>query len=533
MNKNTLSIGIIFLFIVSAISPIVISNNIKTSSDIVSESTGDGGLMDSAWPMYFHDARHTCQSQYNSSINHGTEKWRYKTGGETSPVIDEKGNIYFGVFTDGIYSLSSNGSFNWKTEIFGFCSASLAIDKNGVIYVPTTNSYPSYFYAFDLNGSEIWKYQHEGENAYSSPAIAEDGTIYFGDMSGWLYAINPNGTLKWKYKTDDYILSSPAIGSDGIIYCISTYNSDGVLYAFYPNGTLKWKKDDVNRYTDVSIDDNGSIYYVSWDNIYSINADGSLRWSTPVEHGITPAISNDGIIYIGFECSLPTVKNRTLKALNSENGDLLWCFEPGDKNYIYISPPAISADGILYFITTWRDEEGGDLISLNPDGTERWRELLSDSLVKSAPAIGEDGTVYVSSCNCLLAFSELDPDAPYAPTIIGKINGTIETEYEYTFESTSPLERYVYYYINWGDNSKKDWFGPFDSGEKVTVSHTWSKQGIYTIRARAKDTENLLGSWGELIVTMPRDKSISISPLFRFLERYPLLQTLLLKLGLQ
>ena len=37
--------------------------------------------------------------------------------------------------------------------------------------------------------------------------------------SDCLYAINPNGSLKWKYKTDDRIYSSsPAIGSDGTIY---------------------------------------------------------------------------------------------------------------------------------------------------------------------------------------------------------------------------------------------------------------------------------------------------------------------------
>ncbi|MGB4374777.1 MAG: PQQ-binding-like beta-propeller repeat protein [Defluviitoga tunisiensis] len=29
---------------------------------------------------------------------------------------------------------------------------------------------------------------------------------------------NPRGLLKWKYETDSYISSSPAIGSDGTIY---------------------------------------------------------------------------------------------------------------------------------------------------------------------------------------------------------------------------------------------------------------------------------------------------------------------------
>ena len=39
-----------------------------------------------------------------------------------------------------------------------------------------------------------------------------------GSEDYYLYAINPDGLLKWKYKTDGEIYSSPAIGSDGTIY---------------------------------------------------------------------------------------------------------------------------------------------------------------------------------------------------------------------------------------------------------------------------------------------------------------------------
>ncbi|MCK4447144.1 MAG: PQQ-like beta-propeller repeat protein, partial [Candidatus Marinimicrobia bacterium] len=44
-----------------------------------------------------------------------------------------------------------------------------------------------------------------------------------------LYAINPDGTLKWSYQTGYYIYSSPAIGNDGTLYIGS---DDGKLYAF-------------------------------------------------------------------------------------------------------------------------------------------------------------------------------------------------------------------------------------------------------------------------------------------------------------
>ena len=77
------------------------------------------------------------------------------------------------------------------------------------------------------SGSLKWKFRTDSY-IYSSPAIGSDGTIYVGSYDNYLYAINPDGSLKWKYKTDEWIDSSPAIGSDGTIYVGS---KDGCLYA--------------------------------------------------------------------------------------------------------------------------------------------------------------------------------------------------------------------------------------------------------------------------------------------------------------
>ena len=60
-------------------------------------------------------------------------------------------------------------------------------------------------------------------------------------MSTNFWAVNPDGTLKWVFETEDGVESSPAIGSDGIIY-FGSY--DGYLYAVEDNGNhglLKWK----------------------------------------------------------------------------------------------------------------------------------------------------------------------------------------------------------------------------------------------------------------------------------------------------
>ena len=47
-----------------------------------------------------------------------------------------------------------------------------------------------------------------------------------------------DGTLKWSYSTGGLVQSSPAVGSDGTVYVGSFDNN---LYAINPDGTLKWR----------------------------------------------------------------------------------------------------------------------------------------------------------------------------------------------------------------------------------------------------------------------------------------------------
>jgi len=62
----------------------------------------------------------------------------------------------------------------------------------------------------------------------SSAAVGADGTVYVGSDDSNLYAINPDGSEKWRVTTGGEVRSSPAIGSDGTIYVGS---HDGRLYA--------------------------------------------------------------------------------------------------------------------------------------------------------------------------------------------------------------------------------------------------------------------------------------------------------------
>ena len=57
------------------------------------------------------------------------------------------------------------------------------------------------------------------------------------------------------------------------------------------------------------------------------------------------------------------------------------------------SSPAIGSDGTIY-VGAYDDK----LYAINPDGTKKW-EFLTGGWVNSSPAIGSDGTIYVGTCD--------------------------------------------------------------------------------------------------------------------------------------
>jgi len=106
MNKKLFVTSITILFIISTVTPMVIGYDAiipdeDANLDVSKEPTAmnSDGLMDSAWPMYCHDTRHTGRSPYAPTGKIGVEKWRFRMEDmavSTSPAIDKNGTIYVG-----------------------------------------------------------------------------------------------------------------------------------------------------------------------------------------------------------------------------------------------------------------------------------------------------------------------------------------------------------------------------------------------------------------------------------------------------
>ncbi len=112
---------------------------------------------------------------------------------------------------------------------------------------------------------------------------------------------------------------------------------------------------------------------------------------------------------------------------------------------------------------------------------------------------------------------------PNKPTITGETNGKTGVEYEYKFTGIDPDGFDVSYFVDWGDGTTTGWSDFVASGTELTLKHSWSEKGDYTIKCKVKDLAENESEWGELIVTMPRNREyyFKFDLLDIILERFP------------
>ena len=113
---------------------------------------------------------------------------------------------------------------------------------------------------------------------------------------------------------------------------------------------------------------------------------------------------------------------------------------------------------------------------------------------------------------------DVDKNSPSKPSCPeGEINGKAGSEYNYTTSAVDLDGDSIYYKWDWGNGQSK-WFGPYKSGEKVKVSHSWNKRGNYEIKVKAKDIYGKESEWSDtLTITMPYMLEEKIGVLLKFL----------------
>jgi PQQ-like domain len=115
-----------------------------------------------------------------------------------------------------------------------------------------------------------------------------------------MFAVSPEGSQEWKFpskgETDGEIDAAPAVGSDGTIY----FGTDGwTFYALNRDGSLRWRfitQTQTNDRTPL-IARSGLIYFAADEGIRALTPDGNLAWTFHGDDDVSAALGSDGTIY--------------------------------------------------------------------------------------------------------------------------------------------------------------------------------------------------------------------------------------------
>ncbi len=167
--------------------------------------------------------------------------WQYNyVGGEPTPLIVYNDTIYFGTLSGNVYSIKEDGKLNWKINIQGKITNSLAYYNNTIIAV--TNS--AVVFGIDAtNGKIKWKYNFENIKNIDSKynifyPIIDNDKVYITCFDEIAVLKAETGKLinTIQYKVGNHFDTPPLITKDAIY-----------IKASYPiafdkiSGKLKWQ----------------------------------------------------------------------------------------------------------------------------------------------------------------------------------------------------------------------------------------------------------------------------------------------------
>ena len=215
-------------------------------------------------------------------------------------------------------------------------------------------------------------------------------------------AVNPDGSIKWEFPTNDRISSTPAIDEYGNIYFACR---DHYFYSIKSDGTLNWKYltdlDRLSRHSPIIAED-GTIYFIA-DSAYAFTREGNVKWTLALgenintHHRPVPAVDQNGNIYMGLdEDSLSIVR---------PNGTI---FKKIPDFGLSITSPVIDEYNNAYYVDVGAGPP--QFISLDGNGKIRWSDNLLQMgffmIGASTPSVSKDNnTVYIPLEIYLVAFN--------------------------------------------------------------------------------------------------------------------------------
>lgn len=148
-----------------------------------------------------------------------------------SPLVVGE-NVFAPAADDNLYALDLDGNRQWTFSSDGESWAQPTVDDNcECLYLPSMKHTVS---AIDpTNGTQIWQSASLGGSVIGTPALSEDENLYVGTFGSELIALDAgDGSIVWKFPAQGWIWSGPAL-ENGTLYF---GDLKGYLYAVDSNG---------------------------------------------------------------------------------------------------------------------------------------------------------------------------------------------------------------------------------------------------------------------------------------------------------
>ena len=170
----------------------------------------------------------------------GDELWRFAADFSiwAQPTYHE-GALYIASLDRHLYKINAaDGSELWAVELSGAMSAQPVVNPDeNLVYAA---SYDREVHALDMDtGAEVWSVPAT-DWVWSAPALA-DGTLYFGDSSGNVFAVNAaDGEILWQsgvhaMNVVEGVVQNPPLEIKGAIQASPVVQDDVVYFASLGN----------------------------------------------------------------------------------------------------------------------------------------------------------------------------------------------------------------------------------------------------------------------------------------------------------
>lgn len=230
-----------------------------------------------------------CDHALHAITPSGTLKWKMYAPSEAT--IGADGSSYF-VLRDHLVRVATDGSRLWRTRVAGGYYHFAPAIAQGHVY----STAGRFLYSVQQKtGAVNWKFD-AGSQIRSYVSVADNGVIHFATQ-GNLFALNPNGTLRWKLKLPSPVyFSSPANAADGTVYVVL---EDASLVAVSASGTIQWTVQTSSKYpSSPVIASDGTVYFGTHDNLYAVSREGSVLWKRK-QYVVDLAIIQGALIVTG------------------------------------------------------------------------------------------------------------------------------------------------------------------------------------------------------------------------------------------